>query len=284
MISYLQNPFPKHSAFSLLELVIVIVLIGIMAISFSSLTKNAIFGYIDAKDRNRLSQSAKWVTEKISREMREALPQSVRAGSSNDIHCVEFMSIINGSTYLDLPASGAVTNFTAVDYNLAGAESNADWVAIMPINSDAVYNTGSGTLGDLTNIVAAGADQVTVNIGSTTFANRSPHDRFYLLGSPTAFCVNDDSNNAGYGQVIKYTGQDIVLNQEFPPATGAGLTSSLMGENFIANGAVFNYADSSLTRSGLLQINLIAQNRDRNLSGNDESFEIFHEVHIRNVP
>ncbi len=63
-----------------------------------------------------------------------------------------------------------------------------------------------------------------------------------------------------------------------------GVVSSLMGEDFSANGVVFNYQADTLSRAGLLQINFRVQNRNRSLTGNEESFEIFHEVHVRNVP
>lgn len=266
--------FASIKGFSLLELIIVIVLMGIMAISLSNVTTNAVYGYIDAKDRNSLSQSAKWVTEKISREMREALPQSVRTGTSGTVHCVEFMSILNASTYLNLPASGPIDDFNAVAYNLAGFTNSL--IAIMPINPIDVYDVNSGTTAPVDDIIADVAGEVTVNLtGTPTFARRSPTNRFYVLTTPTSFCLNDSN-----GELHKYSGYAIKANL-FPLPIGG---SSLMGENFRASGAVFNYQDGTLSRAALLQINLKAQNRSRNLTGNEESFEVFHEVHVRNVP
>ena len=39
--------------FTLIELIITIVLISILAISLSNITRESVFGYIDAKDRVR---------------------------------------------------------------------------------------------------------------------------------------------------------------------------------------------------------------------------------------
>lgn len=265
----------QNKGFSLLELIIVVVILGIMAVSLGGLSKNTVFSYIDAKDRNRLSQSGKWVIERISREIREALPQSIRTGSSGSFHCLEFLSIENASTSINLPASGAVSSFNAVSYDLVGSSSNL--VAIMPINNSSVYNLAGGSLANVSSVTASlsEANQAVVTLSSATnFARRSPQNRFYLLGSPISFCL-DDSN----GEMYRYQGYTLSASQPFPPTGG-----NQIGENFSARSTVFNYQSGTLSRSGLLQINLVSQNRSRSLSGNEESFEIFHEVHVRNVP
>ena len=264
----------KHQrGFSLIELVIVISLIGIMAISLSNLTKNTVISYIDAKDRNRFSQSSKWAIERISREVREALPQSIRTGSSGSYHCVEFLNIRNASTYLNLPASGSVTSFTAVEFDLSFTPGLI--AAIMPINPASIYS-GSGTLANVASISNA-ANQSTINLTSaTTFARRSPRRRFFFLTSPIAYCLNDSN-----GEIRRWSAYSRTASQQFPPSGGS---NSLMGENFSPNGTVFNIQPGTLSRASLLQLNFRLQNRSRNLTGDEESFEIFQEVHIRNVP
>jgi len=264
----------NQQGFSIMELVIVIIILGIMAISLGSLTSNSVYSYIDAKDRNRLSQSAKWVTERISREVREALPQSVRTGSTGNYHCVEFMPIENASSYLNLPASGSITSFDVVGFNLS--TSSATLVAIMPINAASIYSAG-GTLGNVASIDVSATDpnQAVVTLSApTNFSRRSPQNRFYLLNPPVSFCLNDSN-----GQMIRYSNYGITANQQRPPNGGQQI-----GSNFSASSTVFNYQSGTLSRSGLLQINLRSQNRGRSLPGSDESFDVFHEVHIRNVP
>jgi len=263
----------KMSAFSLLELIIVLVLVSILAISLSGLTRDSVSSYIDAKDRSRLTQSSKWIVEKISREVREALPQSVRVGSASGYYCLEFMAIVNASSYIDLPETGSITSFNAVNYNLL--TTNASFVAIMPITTSSIYSGGS--LASLASISQDSVDpnQVVINLNAaTSFANRSPQRRFYLLTSPISYCLNDVT-----GKMWRYSNYTLSANQPLPPAGG-----SLVGENLSANPWVFNYLVGTLSRSGLLQINLHSQNRARSFSGNQESIDLFQEVHVRNVP
>ncbi len=145
----------------------------------------------------------------------------------------------------------------------------------MPINPSQTY-AGGGTLGNVASIAPSGSQSIITLTGPTVFARRSPQNRFYLLSSPTSFCLNDNT-----GIVTRYTDYGVDAAQAFPPV---GATEDLMGEDFFASGDVFLYQPGTLSRSGILQINFGVQNRNRNLAGNSESFEVFHEVHIRNVP
>ncbi len=262
-----------NNGFTLIELIIVILLIGILAISLSRITSNSVYSYIDAKDRNSLSQSARWITERISREVREALPQSIRASNTGNIHCVEFMNIINASTSLDLAASGNISSFNAVRFDLGF--SSGLLVAIMPIDAFSLYSI-TGVLGNVASITHTSNQSLITLTTPTTFNRRSPQNRFYLLNTPVSFCLNNNT-----GQFNRYSGYTINNVQQFPPTGG---NNQLMGENYSANGNVFTYQPGTLSRAALLQFNLRLQSRTRNLAGNAESFEVFHEVHIRNVP
>lgn len=263
----------KIKGFSLIELVIVMLLIGILAVSLTNVTQLTISGYIDAKDRNQLSQSAKFVTEKIAREVREALPQSIRVNVVANTHCLEFMNIANASTSLNIPATGNVSSFNAVGFDINFTTNM--FVAIMPIDANSIYSV-AGTLGSVTAIANAGNQAIITLAGPTNFARRSPQNRFYLLNTPISYCLNTAN-----GELTRYDSYPITLPQQTPPFAG---NSEVVAENYSANGAVFNYQLGTLNRSSLLQMNFQLQNRDRNLAAMEETFQVFHEVHVRNVP
>lgn len=264
----------RQAAFTMIELVIVIVLLGLLSVSFAKILSQSVSGYVDAKGRNEHSQTAKWVTEVISRSAREALPQSIRTGISGNLDCVEYLEIINASSYFDLPANGPISSFNIVAYDLVFQPGLS--VAIMPINAPSIY-VGNNVVSPIASIVSSGPQQSLITLVSpTVFAQRSPQNRMYVLGSPITFCLNNST-----GLVSRYSNYGFSASLAFPPSSG---TTEIIGENFWANGNVFNYQSGSLQRSGLLQINFVIQDRNRFPSGTSESFEVFHEVHVRNVP
>jgi len=264
----------KQTAFSMIELVIIIVLLGVLSISFTKIISSSVSGYLDAKERNEHSQTAKWITEIISRSVREALPQSIRTGVSGDLDCVEYMQIKNATSYFNIPASGVVSSFNTVAFDVTF--QTGYFVAIMPINLASIY-TGSGVISAVASINSSGIAQNLITLTNpTTFNQRSPQNRVFLLTSPITICLDNSS-----GLVTRYSNYGFSSNLLLPPSSG---TSEVLADHFWANGPVFNYQTGSLQRSGLLQLNFIIQNRNRYTAGTSESFEVFHEVHIRNVP
>ncbi len=268
----------RQSAFTMIELVIVIVLLGLLSISFSKILSSSVSNYIDAKDRNHHSQLAKWAIEVISRSVREALPQSIRSNNVGVQHCVEFMEILNATSYFNFPETGIIGSFNIVTFDLVFQAGQS--VAIMPIDAPSVYagNGINGVVSPVTSIAASGLNQSLITLTvATDFTQRSPQNRVYILTTPTSYCLNDSN-----GQLTRFTNYGIQTNQSFPPAGG---TSELISEDFWANGTVFDYQTGTLQRSGLLQIDFLIQDRVRYSSGgSEEAFQVFHEVHIRNVP
>jgi MSHA biogenesis protein MshO len=264
----------KQNAFTLIELIIVILLIGILSISFAKILTQSVSSYFDAKTRNHHSQSAKWVIEILSRSLREALPQSIRTNNSGDLYCLEYMPIVNATSYFNLPASGEVTSFNIVTYDIVF--ENDFSVAIMPISPASLY-AGTGVVAGISSIASSGIGQSLLTLSNPTiFSQRSPQNRVYILTTPVSYCLDNSTGN-----INKYINYPSTVNQQFPPN---GSTSQAIAENFWANVSVFDYQVGSLQRSALLQLNFVVQDRVRNPSGTSESVEVFHEVHIRNAP
>ncbi|WP_196139765.1 prepilin-type N-terminal cleavage/methylation domain-containing protein [Aliikangiella sp. G2MR2-5] len=264
--------FPKHKGFTLFELIIVIVLIGILAISLGKISSVSVYSYIDAKDRNRMSHEARWIIERIAREARNAMAQSIRTGNNLGVDCVEFMPISNASISTNLPASGSISDFNAVAYNLS-FQANT-YVAIMPLTASSVYAI-NGVLAPIASVATTGNESTITLSSPSNFTHRSPENRFLIVSRPVSFCLDTSS-----GQLSRYEGYNINQVQQIPPS----ISGELIADNLSSGTGMFSYQPGVLSRSGILQINFRLQNSTRNLSGNSEAFEYFHEVHIRNVP
>src|SRR3990167_327162 len=97
----------NQSGFTLIEMVITIVLIGILGVGMSRFIGQSVQGVKDTAERQQLSAIG-WITsEKISREIRDALPNSFRLNSGGS--CIEFIPTVAGTDYLTVPVVSAAT-------------------------------------------------------------------------------------------------------------------------------------------------------------------------------
>ena len=68
----------KSSGFSLIELIVVIVILGVLAASITSFIRFGTQIYTETTARDQLVSSARFAIERLNREVRNALPNSLR--------------------------------------------------------------------------------------------------------------------------------------------------------------------------------------------------------------
>ena len=96
----------RARGFTLIELVVVITVMGILSIGAVSFITDASDGYANTVRRTELGSTMRLAAERVTRELRNALPNSVRVSGN----CLEFIPVEGGSTYLNLPVSIASTH------------------------------------------------------------------------------------------------------------------------------------------------------------------------------
>ena len=263
----------RPRGYSLIELVIVIAILGIIGVGLFSLYTTSIRQYIDASRRAEMTTSARLALERISRELRNALPNSVRV--SSDGNCVEFRPVLTAAIYADLPTSSPATSLTASAFSLP----TGSWsVAVMPlqtsdgVNSDMYGSAPLASVG-ITAVSAPDANNlVTVSLAAAhQFPRTSPSRRLYVVGGASSFCITSTE------QLRRYSGYSSSVNQ--PPVSSLG-SGDLLAENVQpgdSSAPVFRYFPGSLERNAVLDVSL-------SLRVGDESLRYAHEVQIRNVP
>jgi len=285
----------KYQGFTLVELVIVIVLLGIMATGITSFISLSTQTYINVADRDELIASARFAVERLNRELRNAVPNSIRIVANASIpvsdQCIEFMPIVASTTYLDIPVAPeppsstiTVVPFVAADnvndYTCGVVNYCSDFVAVYPITSDDLYGSPIDNVGkvfSLTNFTPplSASSEWTLSFagGAKTFDADSPTQRLYIINQPVSYCVSN-------GKLTRYNDYGIASPPSTDPtASGAG-SSVLMANNLelIANsGLPFRYSAPSLQRNAVVQIKL-----HFNLNG--EKIVFNQEVHIQNIP
>ncbi len=86
--------------FTLIEMIAVIVILSILAAMGGTFVVESTKSYQSSQTRTRLVNTGRQAIERMSRQLRIALPYSVRLTNSNQ--CIEFMPIASGGNYLGL--------------------------------------------------------------------------------------------------------------------------------------------------------------------------------------
>jgi MSHA biogenesis protein MshO len=261
--------------FTLTEAILVIVITGILASMVAVFIQKPVQGFFDAARRAALVDAADTALRRLSRDLHDALPNSVRVSGT----AIEFLHVRSAGRYRqDLPyggASGDLLDFSAADtsFDVLGPP-----VEVQSGDSIVVYNLGiagataydaptastSTRRGAVTNFGTAVAN---VNIASTlAFPGSSPAKRFQVVDMPISYVC------AGT-QLRRYAGYTITPSQTVPPA-GSG---DLVADKIATGGCTFAYAAGASQRDSLVTIRL-------NLTDGVESVGLLYQVHVNNVP
>ncbi len=251
--------------FSLIELVLVMVVLGVLATGTVSYIVGSMESYVDTARRDQLVAEGRMAVERIARELRTAHPSSIRFSPANAA-CLEFLPILGSGSYNVQGTAGTnalpVANKSADKfdtYALTVVPVAGQWVIVGARDPYTAGNPASRAT--VTSTSTTGGVTTIILDGQYTFET-SPARRVYVAGGPVAFCI------AG-NELRRYSSYTIGAN----PNTGTGtlLAQELgAGSNMTVNGA-------ALGRNSLVQAALI-------LSRDDESVTLRHEIQVRNVP
>jgi MSHA biogenesis protein MshO len=269
-------------AFTLVELVMVIVVLAILATGSVKFISQSAQGMVDSADRQVLASTASIAMEKVLRQVRRALPNSVRTFDDGGNSCIEFVPILHSSEYLSVPIASAATNFNAMAFfNAVGGESG--YVAVYPISENSVYGTNPATDRSISSTLAsasaigiplANLQTITFELPSSyRFPTGSPRKRFYLVSDPISFC--EDAN----GRLWRYQNYGFHPDSRSSIPT-SGADSILIADSLQVNSLSFNILQAQLQRNAVIRMSLVIVRSNSSL----ESLELSQEVQLRNVP
>lgn len=245
----------------------------------------------DMRRRAELVDEAQLIIERMSREIRTALPNSVRIDSGGGLTGLELVSTRTGGRYRRLPAPGGggdtlkrTQSSDTFDVlgglpGIADVETGAAGIDCATGNGDCIniYNTGQASLniydGDnLSKIVDttdnAGNDQIEHENDGTTpaFRQHSPQQRFFVVDDVISFICGGSAN-----RMQRHSGYGLDTSQNLTP----GGTVALMGRDVTA--CSFTYDQGTSSRAGLVTI-------DITIARDGEPVRLLHQVHVMNAP
>lgn len=220
----------RRAGFTLVEMVVSIVLLGIVGALLAPLLRGPIDSYVDSRERARLSASADNALRRLARELRLALPNSLRVQTVDGRTFLEFLLTTGGGRYRALPTAAGAGNPLA----FGAPVSQFDVLGPLPASAGAAWVVAgnlSATAADEPNAYLPVADPSSsraacgncaanpITLAQKTFPLAAEFDsrRFFLVSGPVTY----ECDPAG-GVLRRYDGYAIASAQPAPPG-GAGI-------------------------------------------------------------
>lgn len=270
-MSALRFPNSSHrtqGGFTLVELVVVIVLLSIIAVIGSSFVVNSVDSYRKSTAHSQLVQQTRQALERSSRELRHALPNSIRISTNH--RCIEWLPVVGVGRYKEQLAGNTTATLTTTPITVSLA--NAHYMSIAGLSPDELYGVGALALKPLPSEVALGSTVSSIGVNSTTpFLRDSVARRVFLLGKPKQLCVA----NGRLTLHENYTTTSFPADQlsDVPPNTGVLLAQGIV----LGPAPFFQLESSSQVRNSIVMLELSLQHAGQQIA-------LQHKAMVRNVP
>ncbi len=293
-----------HRGFTLVEMVVVIVITGIIGGMVAMFIRAPVQGYVDSARRAEMSDIADTALRRIGRDVRTAVPNSVRLPAPADSKYFEFLPTKDGGRYRvddnggtlcgaagdDLSFDVADTCFAIVGPAITFATGDAIVVGSTQSSGDAAYDKTSVL--NASGVVVGGVlRDYTDGDGDKTFVTMSgaarlpaaaeldghrfevvPGDQKAVTYACTGTLGALDANEDGQGSLTRYWAYGYNTSLKAPSAlvgTSAILASKVSDCHFVYNTINAN--------NSLLAIRLT-------ITRGGESVNLYHEIHVNNIP
>lgn len=285
----------RQCGFTLVELIMVIALAGIVAVMISTVMSRPLQGFADQSRRAELTDIAATALNRMARDIRLAVPNSVRNESNcpaSGCRSLELLAISEGGRYRAnqwledgerydpprCPESG-VCSIPVLSPGMDAAKvAEARWMVI--------YNTGQ-VIGNAGGPAVITPDNVQFALGCTSdepcldltgaeaagfsFQYASPQHRFYLVQDVLGYrCENPGKNSSGNGIGSIRRGVFDTLSGTYTYTNAALVVDSV-------SACSFTYAPATNTRNGLVTLRL-------SLTKGGEIITLLQQVHVDNAP
>jgi MSHA biogenesis protein MshO len=287
--SFPQRQRQRQRGFTLIEAVVVIVITGILAGVVAIFIRMPVQNYVDSAARAELTDAADTAMRRLSRDVRRALPNSLRVSGTT---AVEFMLTKTGGRYLS--EDDGVDNTDKASPPLSFSDTTQKTfrvVGAMPTGTQAVlagdyivvYNLGPGfdpsdayTQKNMALVSSVAGNIVTLatnpfaSSGSTTMT--SPGNRFQVVNTSVMYVCDTTART-----LTRYWNYGPNASMVVPP-TGTSMQKALLASNVTE--CSFNYSDVKNTRSALLGITLGLQRSDKS----EAALRLVNQVRVDNIP
>lgn len=254
---------------TLVEMIVVIAVTAVVGAMVAVFLRTPIESYVAQDRRARLADAADTALRRMAREVRLALPNSVRVSTVGGVHYLEFLATRSGGRYR-AEGGGDLLDFSAPD---TGFDVLGPPVAVQAGDRIAVYNLGiadaDAWAGDtLADYVGPPGSVNAIAIAAKQFPLASPGQRFQVVEGAVSYVCDPTA-----GTLTRYWGYAPAAAQ--PTAFAAGTAQALLATGVRA--CRITYQPGVTERSGLLALTL-------ELGRDAESVRLYASTQVGNQP
>jgi MSHA biogenesis protein MshO len=282
--------------FTLVEIVVVIAIAAIVTGFSAVLIREPLLAYNDVARRRELVVAAETALERLARDVRRALPNSLRVAPGGRV--LEYLDVTEGARYraeanagLTHPAPGDVFEIgPETSFNVLGRFAALSFTYGTPLPAGArlvVYPTGASLWTDAATganpgVITPAATSITVqNDGDEDqlqlsaahqFSLQSPQRRVFIVSGPVTYiCV------PASGTLTRYSSYAVSAAQPTDPTVAPLASAQAARLSDRVASCSFDYQPGTPTRGGLLTVTL-------GLASGGEQIQLLHQIHVENVP
>ena len=302
---------PQPAGFTLLELIVVVVLLGVLGGGAGLLITTPIEAYSDQLRRLQLVDQGEMALRQVARDVRRALPNSVRVTTVGSGWALEMVNTIDGARYRDehdvaatVPGADDILDFSVDDsrFNFLGKLNRLPLGALARNQRIVIYNTAPGniygdasannnpgvitpqallplpqstfiTLSNSLSIDYPNEHQIEI-IPAFQFVQQSPGQRAFVVDGPISYVCNPATR-----RITRYSNYAYQLAQLTTDGALGGLSGVQSGPVVTQLSAcTIEYEAGSSQRGGILTMGITLDNTT------GENITLLHQVHVVNVP